>query len=247
MPLVMPGRFGVLCSPSPDSEGPFDQGTHCVTVIPKRVTLEEWAELIVACWEEGPFSYGWSPYRSVAVRYFDANDNPIVYREEYYHLAGDEGIYDLIAHRQFLTMTELFRDFTAADLVRVNRDWRNHNGGPLVLDDRLPTLADHEAIQKWVMMQFRWQLYFAFIKYTDWPGWASQELVHFHCSRELELQTQECKRNLQRAKYTIEGYEHFRFSMIFMKQIPKLQSDALACICSFLLGHPIANLHVAGN
>ena len=92
LPLVMPGRFGVLCSPSPDSEGPFDQGTHCVTVIPKRVTLEEWAELIVACWEEGPFSYGWSPYRSVAVRYFDANDNPIVYREEYYHLAGDEGI-----------------------------------------------------------------------------------------------------------------------------------------------------------
>ena len=72
--------------------------------------------------------------------------------------------------------------------------------------------------------------------------------MRLHCNAELVRQTEEREHNLQRAEYTIEGYEHFRFSMVFMKKkCPKLQGDALACICSFLLGHPIANLHVAGN
>ena len=45
LPLVMPGRFGVVCRPAPDSEGPFDEGTHCVTQIPTKEILREWAEL----------------------------------------------------------------------------------------------------------------------------------------------------------------------------------------------------------
>ena len=72
-------------------------------------------------------------------------------------------------------------------------------------------------------------------------------MVQLHCNEELAAQNLERVKNLQRAEYTIEGYEHIRFSMVFMTKFPQLQSDALACICSFLLGHPIANLHVAGN
>ena len=72
-------------------------------------------------------------------------------------------------------------------------------------------------------------------------------MVQYHCREELVLQTQERERNLQRAEYTIEGYEHIRFSMVFMmKKFPQLERDALACICSFLLGRPIANLHLVG-
>ncbi len=143
-------------------------------------------------------------------------------------------------------MAELFRDFTAAELHFISLYWRVYNGGPLVLDGRLPTLADHKAIQKWVCREFQWQLYYAFAGF-DWPARASGEIVRLHCNDELVLQTQEREHNLQRAEYTIEGYEHIRFSMVFMKKIPQLQSDALAYLCSFLLGHPIANLHVAGN
>ena len=110
----------------------------------------------------------------------------------------------------------------------------------------MPTLADHKAIQKWVCREFQWQLYYAFVGF-DWPGRPSEEIVRLHCNAELVRQTEEREHNLQRAEYTIEGYERFRFSMLFMKKHSKLQGDALACICIFLLGHAIANLHVAGN
>ena len=29
LPLVMPGRFGVVCRPSLHSDGPLDEGSHC--------------------------------------------------------------------------------------------------------------------------------------------------------------------------------------------------------------------------
>ena len=72
-------------------------------------------------------------------------------------------------------------------------------------------------------------------------------MVQLHCNEELASQNREREENLHRERYTIEGYEHFRFSMVLMRKLPQLDSDVLACICSFLLGHPIANLHVAGN
>ena len=245
VPLVMPGRFGVLCSPSPYSQGPFDEGTHCVTLIPTQGILSEWAELIAENWNNARYC-GWSPCRSVVVRYFNANVNGSLYSDEYYHRAGDNGSYPLTAHRQFLTMAELFSDFTAVELVSISKYWETHKGRALVLDDRLPSLADHKAIQKWVMLEFQRQLHIAFVG-LDWPDWASRQLVKYHLIQELAGQIQERERNLQRAEYTIESYEHIRFSMVFMTKFPQLQSDALACICSFLLGHPIANLHVAGN
>ena len=142
-------------------------------------------------------------------------------------------------------MAELFSDFTEAELVSISLYWGLHNGGPLVLDDRLPSLADHKAIQKWVLFEFQWQLYYAFVGF-DWPARPSEEIVRLHCNAELVRQTEEREHNLQRAEYTIEGYEHFRFSMVFMKKCPQLQSDALACICRFLLGRTIANLHLVG-
>ena len=245
LPLVMPGRFGVVCRPSPYSDGPFDQGTHCVTVIPAKAVLREWAELIVENWNNARWS-SWSPHRSVVVRYYDLDEDPLVNgSEEYYHRAGDEGLYDLTAHWQSLTMAELFNDFTANELANMSLFWTVHNGGPLVLDDRLPSLADHKAIQKWVLLEFQWQLHFAFVGF-DWPDWASRQMVKFYCTQELASQSLEHQENLQRAWYTIEGYEHIRFSMVFMKKLPQLKSDALACICSFLLGRPIANLHLVG-
>ena len=255
LPLVMPGRFGVGCRVSPYSEGPFDQGAHCVTVIPAKEVLREWAELIVENWNNARWS-SWSPYRSVVVRYADLDEDFLVDgSEEYYARAGDEGLhdlaagensfYDLIACRQLLTMAELFRDFTDAELISIKWYWSGHNGGALVLDDRLPSLADHKAIQKWVLPEFQWQLHFAFVRF-DWPDWACRRKVDSYCTQELAAQNLEHEENLQRAWYTIEGYEHIRFSMVFMKKIPQLQRDALACICSFLLGRPIAHLHLVG-
>ena len=244
VPLVMPGRFGILCKPSPYHAGPNDEGTHCVTLIPTKEVLHQWAQFIVANWDNARYC-GWSPCRSVVVRYFDANASWSVYSEEYYHRAGHNGLYPLTAIRQHMTMRELLNDFTAAELVSISLYWRVHNGGPLVLDNRLPSLADHKAIQKWVMIEFLWCVHFQFV-IKDWPDWASREMVKQHCKGELVLQPQERERNLQRAEYTIEGYEHFRFSMVFMKKFPQLQSDALACICKFLLGRTIANLHLVG-
>ena len=87
LPRVMPGRFGVVCRPSLDSEGPFDQGTHCVTVVPTKAVLREWAELIVENWDNSRWS-SWSPHRSVVVRYYDLDEDPLVDgSEEYYHRA----------------------------------------------------------------------------------------------------------------------------------------------------------------
>ena len=142
-------------------------------------------------------------------------------------------------------MAELFNDFTANELANVSLFWTVHNGGPLVLDDRLPSLADYEAIQKWVLLEFQWQLHFACVKF-NWPYRDSRRMVKFHCTEELTAQNQERAENLHREKYTIEGYEHFRFSMIFMGKLPQLERHALDSICSFLLGHPIANLHLVG-
>ena len=238
LPLVMPGRFGVLCKPSSYSHGPFDEGTHCVTVIPRQEVLRKWAELIVEHWPIVPWAF-WSPFRSVVVRYVDLDEYPLVFGEEYFHRAGEDGFYDLIAHEQFLTMAQLFNDFTANELANVSLFWTVHNGGPLVLDDRLPSLADHEAIQKWVLSEFQWQLHFACVKF-NWPYRASRQMVQLHCNEELAAQNRERDENLHREGYTIEGYEHFRFSMIFMRKLPQLERDALAFICSFLLGRPIA-------
>ena len=112
LPLVMPGRFGVVRRPSLYSDGPFDEGTHCVTVIPTETILHEWAELIVENWDNDRYC-GWSPHRSVVVRYFDLDEDPLVNgSEEYYHRAGDEGLYDLNAHWQSLTMEDLFEDLS---------------------------------------------------------------------------------------------------------------------------------------
>ena len=238
LPLVMPGRFGVGCRISQCSEGPFSEGTYCVTLIPTKEILQEWAEFIVEDWSNNIRYCGYSPYRSVVVWYYGAD----VYG---FHRAGEEGFYDLIACRQLLTMEELFSDFTEAELISIRLYWMIYNGGPLVLDDRWPSLADHKAIQKWVLLEFEWQLHFAFVGF-DWPDWASRQMVKFYCTQELTSQNLEHEENLQRAWYTIEGYEHIRFSLLFMKKIPQLESDALTCICRFLLGHPIANLHLVG-
>ena len=238
LPLVMPGRFGVVCRISPYSEGPFNEGTYCVTLIPTKEILQEWAELIVEDWNNNIRYCGYSPYRSVVVWYFDAN----VYG---FHRAGEEGLYDLTACRQLLTMADLFRDFTDAELVSISLYWRVHNGGPLVLDGRLPTLADHKAIQKWVLQEFQWQLHFACVKF-NWPYRASRQMVQLHCNEELAAQNREREENLHREGYTIEGYEHFRFSMVLMGKLPQMERDALDSICSFLLGRPIANLHLVG-
>ena len=244
-PRVMPGRFGVVCRPSLDSEGPFDEGTHCVTVVPTKAVLREWAGLIVENWNNSRWSR-WSPHRSVVVRYYDLDEDPLVDgSEEYYHRAGDEGLYDLTAHWQSLTMLELFNDFTANELANMSLFWTVHNGWPLFLDDRLPSLADHKAIQKWVLLEFHWQLQFACVKF-NWPYRASRQMVKLHCTEELAAQNREREENLHRKEYTIEGYEHFRFSMILMKKLPQLQRDAIDSICSFLLGRPIANLHLVG-
>ena len=79
LPLVMPGRFGVVCRPSIDHEGPFNRGTHCVTLIPTKLVLREWAELIVENWNNARWS-SWSPYRSVVVVYCDENE--VVFADE---------------------------------------------------------------------------------------------------------------------------------------------------------------------
>ena len=245
LPLVMPGRFGVVCRLSLDCEGPWDQGTHCVTMIPTKAVLREWAELLAENWDNVRYD-DYSPYRSVVVRYCDLDEDFLVDgSEEYYHRAGDEGLYDLIAHWQSLTMAELFNDFTANELANMSLFWTVHNGGPLLLDDRLPSLADHEGIQKWVLQEFQWHLHMAFAK-LNFCYWRCQQMVDSFCTYELAAQKLERVKNLQRAEYTIEGYEHFRFSMIFMRKLPQLQRDALALICSFLLGRPIRCLHLVG-
>ena len=239
MPLVMPGRFGILCAPMPDTEEPFGEGYNCVTMIPTIAVLREWAELIVENWNNARWS-SWSPHRSVVVRYYDLDEDPLVNgSEEYYHRAGDEGLYDLTAHWQSLTMAELFNDFTANELANMSLFWTVHNGGPLVLDDRLPSLADHKAIQRWAVDEFQRQMQLAFVKF-NWPFRLSGESVRLHCAEELAAQNREREENLHRRVYTIEGYEHFRFSMILMRKLPQLERDALAFICSFLLGRPIA-------
>jgi len=240
LPLVMPGRFGVLCRPSPDCEEPFGEGYSCVTMIPTKALLREWAGLFVEHWPIA-HRFFWSPFRSVAVRYVALGEYPPVYSLPYYHRAGEEGIYELTAHRQFLTMAQLFNDFTANELASVSVYWTVHNGGPLVLDTRLPSLADHQAIQRWVVHEFQQQLQLAFVR-DNWPFLYGREAY----TEELAAHNREREENLHREEYTIEGYEHFRFSMILMSKLPQLERDALACICSFLLGRPIANLHLVG-
>jgi len=245
VPLVMPGRFGVLCKPSPYSHGPFDEGTHCVTVIPRQAVLRKWAELIVEHWDSRWIS--WSPHRSVVVRYFDLGEDPLVNgSEEYYHRAGDEGIYDLTAQRQALTMAELFNHYTANELANIDMCWTVHHGGPLVLDGRLPSLADHRAIQRMIEIDFSFEVYNAFVKF-NWPERFIKGMVRLCCTEELAAQNRERQENLQRAKHTIEGYEHSRFSLVLLTKLPQLGSDDLACISRFLLGRPIANLHVLGR
>ena len=244
LPLVMPGRFGVLCKPSPYSHGPFDEGTHCVTVIPRQAVLRKWARLIVEHWDSRWIS--WSPHRSVVVRYFDLGEDPLVNgSEEYYHRAGDEGIYDLIAQRQALTMAELFNHYEANELANIDTCWKVHHGGPLVLDGRLPSLADHKAIQRMIEVDFSFQVYNAFVTFS-WPERLIKGMVRLCCTEELAAQNREREANLHRVEYTIEGYEHVRFSMVFMRKHPRLEIDAFNGICSFLLGRPIANLHLVG-
>ena len=244
LPLVMPGRFGVLCKPSPYSQGPFDEGSHCVTVIPRQAVLRKWARLIVEHWDSRLIS--WSPHRSVVVRYFNLGEDPLVNgSEEYYHRAGDEGIYDLIAQRQALTMAELFDHYTANELANIDMCWTVHHGGPLALDGRLPSLADHRAIQRMIEIDFSCEVCNAFVKF-NWPERFISGMARLCCTEELAAQNQERQENLQRAQHTIEGYEHFRFSMVFMRKLPRLEIDAFNCICSFLIGRPIANLHLVG-
>ena len=241
LPFVMPGRFGILCTPIPEAEEPFGEGYDCVTMIPTIAVLREWAELIVGHWPIVPWAF-WSPFRSAVVRYVDLGEGeyPIVqYSQEYFHRAGEGGFYDLLAQRQFLTMAQLFRYFTPYELALLSLYWIRHNEVPLVLDDRLPSLADHKAIQRWVVDEFQRHVQLAFIKF-NWPFQLSGENGRLHCAEELAAQNQEREENLHRREYTIEGYEHFRFSMIFMRKLPKLEKDALAFICSFLLGRPIA-------
>ena len=238
LPLVMPGRFGVLCRPSPDSDGPFDEEWYCVTVIPTIAVLREWAELIVEHWPIVRCAF-WSPFRSVVVRYVDLEEYPLVFGEEYFHRAGEDGFYDLIAHQQFLTMAQLFQDFTPHELTSLSLYWTQVNGRPLDLDNHWPSLADHQAIQRWVVHEFQRQMRFAFIRF-GWPFQLSEENGRLQCAEELAAQNREREENLHRREYTIEGYEHFRFSMIFMRKLPQLERDALAFICSFLLGRPIA-------
>ena len=139
-------------------------------------------------------------------------------------------------------MAELFEAFTTNELAPVSSYWRAHNGGPLVLDDRLPSLADHQAIQRWVVHEFQLQLEFAVVRFNLLFR-TSRESVRLHCAEELAAQNRQRTENLHQAKYTIEGYEHFRFSMLLMKKVPRLEVDALNCICRFLLGRAIANLH----
>ena len=233
----MPGRFGILCTPIPEAEEPFGEGYDCVTMIPTIAVLREWAELIVGHWPIVPWAF-WSPFRSAVVRYVDLGEGeyPIVqYSQEYFHRAGEGGFYDLLAQRQFLTMAQLFRYFTPYELAPLSLYWIRHNEGPLVLDDRLPSLADHKAIQRWVVDEFQRQMRFAFVAF-DWP----RRFAFLHCAEELGAQDRERMQNLHRREYTIEGYEHFRFSMIFMRKLPQLERDALAFICSFLLGRSIA-------
>ena len=207
-------------------------------MITRQAVLRKWARLIVEHWDSRLIS--WSPHRSVVVRYFDLGEDPLVNgSEEYYHRAGDEGLYDLTAHWQSLTMARLFNDFTANELANMSLFWTVHNGGPLVLDDRLPSLADHKAIQRWAVDEFQRQMQLAFVKF-NWPFRLSGESVRLHCAEELAAQNREREENLHRRVYTIEGYEHFRFSVIFMRKLPQLERDALAFICSFLLGRPIA-------
>ena len=240
LPLVMPGRFGVLCRPSSDYEGPFDEGWYCVTVIPSIAVLREWAELIVEHWPIVRWAF-WSPFRSVVVRYVDLDEYPLVFGEEYFHSGGELGSYDLMAHRQFLTMAQLFQDFMPYELTCLSLYWTLHNGGPLVLDTRWPSLADHQAIQRWVVHEFDRQMQLAFVRSNY-----DRRYALLHCAEERAAQDQEYKENLRRRKYTIEGYEHFRFSLIIMKKLPQLQRDAIDGICSFLLGRPIASLHLVG-
>ena len=71
-------------------------------------------------------------------------------------------------------------------------------------------------------------------------------MVKFHCTEKLTAQNREREENLHREEYTIEGYEHFRFSMVLMRKLPQLEKNALDNTCSFLLGRPIANLHLVG-
>ena len=240
VPLVMPGRFGVLCRPSPDCEEPYGEGYSFVTMIPSKTVLREWAELFVEHWPVAHQLF-WTPFRSVVVRYVDLDEYPLLFGEEYFHRAGELGFYDIMAHRQFLTMAQLFNDFTANELASMSLYWTVHNGEPLVLDIRFPSLADHQAIQRWVVHEFQQQMQLAFVKFN-----LPLQYALLQCAEELAAQNQEREKALRREEYTIEGYEHFRFSMILMRKLPQLERDALACICSFLLGRPIANLHLVG-
>ena len=206
-------------------------------MIPSIAVLREWAELIVEHWPIVRWAF-WSPFRSVVVRYVDLDEYPLVFGEEYFHRAGEDGVYDLIAHQQFLTMAQLFHDFRPYELTSLRRHWTRHNGGPLDVANRWPSLADHQAIQRWVVHEFRRQMQFAFVEF-NWP----LRFAVLHCAEERAAQDRERKENLHREGCTNEGYEHLRLSMLLMKKVPRLEVDALNCICRFLLGRTIANLH----
>ena len=92
------------------------------------------------------------------------------------------------------------------------------------------------------MHEFKRQLNLAAVRY-NWAFRTTREDVRVHCAEELAEQNRERAANLRRAEYTIEGYEHFRFTMLLMRKVPRLEVDALNCICRFLLGRTIANLH----
>ena len=211
----MPGRFGVLCMATESHEGPFEEGPNCVTLVPRPEHLAAWAKSIVDDWDKDRGEYSWTPYGSVVVRYFDAAVSPKPLGGIYFHRAGHDGIYDLCATRQLgqftaLTMQDLFNDFA-----------RNELPPNIKLDGRLPSLADHLAIQCWVYREFSIQLADAFMEAGLETSQARSAEALF-CSGELERNNERMDRRNEEEQ-TIEGYEMVCVSTeILRRKFPRL-------------------------